>query len=85
MVVRVLSLDELQLAALLVAGGRSYTFICIFIHHPPVDHIINVLPLNKMEHEMQIHDKKTCAAQRNVRIRGKKACGDSKFPQSRKK
>ena len=34
---------------------------------------------------MQIHDKKTCAAQRNVRIRGKKARGDSKFPQSRKK
>ena len=36
--------------------------ICIFIHHPPVDHIIDFLPwiksFNGMEHEMQIHDKK---------------------------
>ena len=34
-----------------------------------------------MEHEMQIHDKKTCAAQRNLRIRGKKVRGESKNPQ----
>ena len=33
-----------------------------------------------MEHEMQIHNKKTCAAERNVRIRGKKARGEYKNP-----